>query len=65
MVLTVNGERAEVSATDVSTLLRELGYEGQFFAVALNQEVVRRARWAETGLADGDEVEILTPRQGG
>ena len=65
MVLTVNGERQEVQADTVAALLEALGYEGTFFAVALNQEVVRRAKWAETPLAAGDSVEILTPRQGG
>jgi sulfur carrier protein len=65
VVLTVNGERQEVDAGSVDALLSALGYEGGFFAVAVNQEVVQRARWAETKLADGDSVEILTPRQGG
>ena len=65
MVLTVNGERQHVEATNVAALLEALGYEGGFFAVAVNQDVVRRAKWAETQLADGDSVEILTPRQGG
>ena len=65
MVLTVNGERQQVEATNVAALLEALGYEGGFFAVAVNQDVVRRAKWAETQLADGDSVEILTPRQGG
>jgi sulfur carrier protein len=65
VVLTVNGERQEVAAPTVAALLEALGYEGRFFAVAVNQKVVRRARWAETPLAEGDQVEILTPRQGG
>ena len=65
MVLTVNGEAREVNATRVDALLGELGYQGAFFAVAVNQAVVRRAGWAEAELAEGDEVEILTPRQGG
>ncbi len=67
MVLTVNGERQDVQPdTDtVAALLKALGYEGGFFAVAVNQEVVRRAKWTETPLTDGDSIEILTPRQGG
>ena len=65
MVLTVNGERQDVEAGNVAALLDTLGYEGGFFAVAVNQDVVRRANWAETQLAEGDSVEILTPRQGG
>lgn len=34
-------------------------------AAALNGAVVRRAAWAITPLADGDEVEVLTAVQGG
>lgn len=65
MELIVNGERQEVEQTRIPALLEELGYEGGFFAVAVNREVVRRARWPETELREGDEVEIVTPRQGG
>ena len=65
MVLIVNGERQEVEAPNVADLLVALGYEGGFFAVAVNQEVVRRNAWAEAQLSEGDSVEILTPRQGG
>jgi sulfur carrier protein len=34
-------------------------------AAAVNDEVVRRAAWDSTLLADGDQVEILTAVQGG
>jgi sulfur carrier protein len=34
-------------------------------AVAVNGEVVTRAAWESTVLADGDEVEVLTAVQGG
>lgn len=65
MFVTVNGERREIKATRVSDLLSELEYEGAHLAVALNYDVVPRARWSETPLNDNDLVEILTPRQGG
>ncbi|TDR94666.1 sulfur carrier protein ThiS [Enterovirga rhinocerotis] len=65
MELIVNGERKQVGATRIPALLDELGYEGSFFAVAVNREVVRRARWSDVELNDGDEVEVVTPRQGG
>ncbi len=65
MVLIVNGEQTEVGASRISDLLDELGYEGSFFAVAVNHELVRRARWPELELAEGDQVEVVTPRQGG
>jgi sulfur carrier protein len=65
MQLTVNGERREIASVRVDELLSELEYEGTHFAVAVNFDVVPRARWRETMLKDGDTVEILTPRQGG
>ncbi len=65
MFLTVNGERRETKATRVDALLAELEYEGTHLAVAVNYDVVPRARWADTPLNDNDSVEILTPRQGG
>ncbi len=54
----------EIAAARVDTLLSELEYEGTHFVVAVNYSVVQRARWSDTELKDGDEVEILTPRQG-
>ena len=65
MFLIVNGERRETTATRVDALLGELDYEGNHLAVAVNYDVVPRTRWAETTLNDGDQVEILTLRQGG
>jgi sulfur carrier protein len=65
MRVTVNGEQREIAASSVDALLGELEYEGTHFAVALNFDVVPRSRWAATLLKGGDEIEIITPRQGG
>ncbi len=65
MFLIVNGERRETQATRVDALLAELEYDGTHLAVAVNYDVVPRARWADTPLNDNDSIEILTPRQGG
>lgn len=65
MVVSVNGEDREVGADRIDALLDELGYEGTFFAVAVNQELVRRAAWGEVTIRDGDRIEVVTPRQGG
>lgn len=65
MFLIINGERRETNAANVGALLTELEYEGTHLAVAVNYDVVPRARWADTPLNDDDSVEILTPRQGG
>lgn len=65
MVLSVNGETREVASNTIPRLLEELGYEADFLAVAVNTEVVPRRRWMGATLAEGDRVEIVTPRQGG
>jgi sulfur carrier protein len=63
--VTVNGESREISSGSVDALLGELDYEGTHFAIALNYDVVPKSRWSETRLKAGDEIEIITPRQGG
>src|ERR1700743_639407 len=65
MRVRVNGEAKDVTAQRIDALLGELEYEGAHFAIALNYDVVPKSRWAETSLKDGDEIEIITPRQGG
>jgi sulfur carrier protein len=65
MRVTVNGEEREITSARVDALLAELDYEGTHFAIALNYDVVPKSRWAVTALKPGDEIEIITPRQGG
>jgi sulfur carrier protein len=65
MRVTVNGEQREIHAASVDALLSELEYEGTHFAIALNYDVLPKSRWAQTALKAGDEIEIITPRQGG
>jgi sulfur carrier protein len=65
MRVIVNGEAREIASARVDALLGELDYEGTHFAIALNFDVLPRSRWAETPLKHGDEIEIITPRQGG
>ncbi|WP_441232422.1 sulfur carrier protein ThiS [Bradyrhizobium sp. 1200_D9_N1_1] len=65
MLVIINGEQREVASVSVDALLSELDYEGTHFAIALNYDVVPKGRWAETSLKAGDEIEIITPRQGG
>ena len=65
MRVIVNGEPREIASRSVDTLLSELEYEGTHFAIALNYDVLPRSQWAQTPLKNGDEIEIITPRQGG
>jgi sulfur carrier protein len=65
MRVTVNGEPREIASSHVDALLSELEYEGTHFAIAVNFDVLPKSRWAETPIRNGDEIEIITPRQGG
>jgi len=65
MRVTVNGEQREIASRSVEALLSELEYEGTHFAIAVNYDVLPRSRWAQTPLQTGDQIEIITPRQGG
>ncbi|MFL6791242.1 MAG: sulfur carrier protein ThiS [Bradyrhizobium sp.] len=65
MRVIVNGEPREIASSRMDALLSELEYEGTHFAIALNCDVLPKSRWAQTTLKHGDEIEIITPRQGG
>jgi sulfur carrier protein len=65
MHVTVNGERRETIAPSLSALLGELEYEGSHFVIAVNYDVVPRTQWPGRTLNDGDEIEIVSMRQGG
>lgn len=68
MIVTINGEQREVAggATLVSVFeLLDVAPGARGVAVALNGEVVRRARWPETELQEGARVEVVAAIQGG
>jgi sulfur carrier protein len=65
MRVIVNGEQRAIASSSVDALLGELEYEGTHFAIAVNYDVVPKSQWARTQLKNGDEIEIITPRQGG
>ena len=60
MTLTINGEaRQFTSLTTLSDLVSELGMKPDRVAIELNRELIRRERWAETKLSNGDKLEIV------
>ncbi len=63
--LIVNGEPTPVTAATLADLLTVLGYGDRKVATALNGEFVPERVRAETRIAAGDRVEIVSPRQGG
>jgi len=65
MKIIVNGKEQQSNAQTIAQLIAQLGYEGDYFAVAQNLHAVLRARYAETPVNENDEIEILMPMQGG
>ncbi|WP_306367629.1 sulfur carrier protein ThiS [Nocardiopsis sp. CC223A] len=71
MELIVNGDpRRAADTVTVEEIVRDLTAAGRGtipggIAVAVNDEVVRRAAWADTRLGAGDRVDVLTAVQGG
>ena len=60
MRIELNGEPREVEeGTTVGGLVRLLALAPERLAVELNREVVRRARWDETALSEGDKIEVV------
>ncbi len=58
--LTVNGERRSVPAGQtVAALLAQLGLDRRKVAVERNEAIVSRSVYAETVLAEGDQLEIV------
>lgn len=69
MVVKVNGESRQMPGEEAPLvdLLSAVGIDPNQsgIAVALNMEVVPRSMWGETAVRDGDELELITARQGG
>ncbi|PYS89289.1 MAG: thiamine biosynthesis protein ThiS [Acidobacteria bacterium] len=60
MRVQVNGETHELTVgTTLGDLLAQLQLAPERLAIERNREVVRRARWAETEIAEGDQIEIV------
>jgi sulfur carrier protein len=68
MMVTINGVVRDLpQAGTLAELLRALNVptDRGGIAVALNDAVIRRARWDDTPVAEGDRLEIITAVQGG
>ena len=69
MIVFVNGkERLVDEDTLLTAVLTDFGIEVEKVrgvAVAINDEIVRRADWVARRIEAGDRIEIVTARQGG
>jgi sulfur carrier protein len=65
--LRINGQMEPLNCGTLSALLnaKEIGDTARGVAVAINGTVIPRAKWPDTRLAAGDQIEIVRVRQGG
>ena len=60
MKLQINGEEREFPAIlSLLDMLAQLGIDGRKVAVERNREIVPKSQYAETVLADGDQLEVV------
>ena len=64
-MVTINGQSVEAAGKTVAQYLAEEGYNTVRIAVERNLEIVPKANYAETVLADGDVVEVVNFVGGG
>jgi sulfur carrier protein len=64
--IVLNGDPHELAAgTTVAALIASLGLDPRQVAVERNRDIVPRATYADTELADGDHLEVVTFVGGG
>jgi sulfur carrier protein len=62
----INGETRQFDAAPtLLDLIRSEGLEGRRVAIEVNGEIVPRSRHAETGIRNGDRIEIVHAIGGG
>ena len=55
----INGQEQTSAPITLAQLIEQLGMKQDRVAVELNRNIVPRAKWAETNLAEGDRLEIV------
>ena len=64
--LMVNGKQRDVEQpASLLALLEQIGVEPRIVAVERNGEIVKRTRFGETPIAEGDQLEIVRMVGGG
>ncbi|KQY32253.1 thiamine biosynthesis protein ThiS [Caulobacter sp. Root1455] len=66
MKLLLNGEERHIAGVvSIADLVSALGLDARKVAVERNLEIAPRSTYADTALADGDRIEIVTFIGGG
>lgn len=61
----VNGEELNIAGKTVAEYLATTSFDCKRIAVELNEDIVPKAKYAETLLKDGDSVEVVSFVGGG
>jgi thiamine biosynthesis protein ThiS len=59
MKIVINGQEQTFAPITLALLIEQLGMKQDRVAVELNRNIVPRSQWAETNLAEGDQLEIV------
>ncbi len=59
MQIIVNGETIQTDSTTIAQLLNELGIIQKTMAAAINMEIVKKEKWNEATIKEGDKIEFL------
>lgn len=59
MIIILNGEKLETKSETILQLLKELNVIPERVAVEVNTEIIKRVRFENYRLHDGDSVEIV------
>ncbi|GAB5046871.1 sulfur carrier protein ThiS [Thermodesulfovibrio sp. TK110] len=65
MKVRVNGSEMDVKATTIAELLEELEINPQRVVVEVNLEIIKRDRFSEHKIKEGDSIEIVNFVGGG
>jgi len=59
MQITINGEERSLTTQTMQQLLQSLEIDPRRVAIELNMEILPKAAYESTTLADGDRIEIV------
>ena len=61
----INGKKQNIEQKNLQQLLDNLNPGSNSFAIAINEIFIPKSNYAVTELNNGDQLEILSPMQGG
>jgi sulfur carrier protein len=64
--VSINGKPKQLKANStIQEMLEALGYDNQWLGVAINTTFISKTEHRETIIQEGDQIDILSPIQGG